>query len=261
MYVRKAYIDKHGRTPGCPGCDAIGSTNPPAHDQTCRDRFTSELEKDGEGRERLKEEMARIERRSEVACDRAIKIEVEKNAELKKKTPRHSKGRLTTSGRRGGPILKLCAASPPHQLRFGQRPRPWKRTRSRPEDLAKEFEVMSLWNKSQARGQKEMIQLTSSRCAVSRGSHSLLKRLVAYVQEQAYTSRRRTRTDGSGISVGWRCATGEFGRSWMGSHWYWCDESRVRRLDLRDRRELRETRYRREETQSGPVRDAFEFRV
>ena len=77
MYVRKAYIDKYGRTPGCPGCDAIGSKSPLAHDQTCRDRVTSELEKDG------KEERARIERRSEVAFDRAIKMEVEKNAELK----------------------------------------------------------------------------------------------------------------------------------------------------------------------------------
>ena len=86
MYVRKAYIDKYGRTPGCPGCDAIGSTNPPAHDQTCRDRVTSELEKDDVGRERLKEERARIERRSEVAFDRAIKMEVEKNAELKRET-------------------------------------------------------------------------------------------------------------------------------------------------------------------------------
>ena len=52
MYVRKAYIDKYRRTPGCPRCDAIGSKNPPAHDQTCRDRVTSELEKDDEGRER-----------------------------------------------------------------------------------------------------------------------------------------------------------------------------------------------------------------
>ena len=52
------------------------------------------------------------------------------------------------------------------------------------------------------RVQKETsIQLTSSRCAVSRGSHSLLRRLVAYVQEQAFTSRRRTRTEGSGISA------------------------------------------------------------
>ena len=27
--------------------------------------------------------------------------------------------------------------------------------------------------------------------------------------------------DGSGISVSSRCATGQFGRSWMKSHWYW----------------------------------------
>ena len=80
MYVRKAYIDKYGRTPCCPGCDAIGSKNPPAHDQTC------ELEQDDEGRERLKEERARIERKSEVAFDRAIKMEVEKNAEFKRDT-------------------------------------------------------------------------------------------------------------------------------------------------------------------------------
>ena len=83
--VRKVYIDEFGKTPGCSGCDAIWSKNPPAHDQTCRDRVASELEKDDEGRDRRKEERARIERRFEVALDRAITMEIEKNAELKKR--------------------------------------------------------------------------------------------------------------------------------------------------------------------------------
>ena len=28
MYVRKSYIEKYGKTQGCPGCEALGSNNP-----------------------------------------------------------------------------------------------------------------------------------------------------------------------------------------------------------------------------------------
>ena len=90
MYITKAFIEKFGKTPGCPGCDAIERGKYGVHNQKCHDRIKKELAKDEEGRRKLHEERHRIERRTEVALDKAILQEIEKDPDLKRENDAHN---------------------------------------------------------------------------------------------------------------------------------------------------------------------------
>ena len=84
MYITRAFIEKYGKTAGCPGCRALDSGEHGVHNQECRDRIMGELAKDEEGRRKLQGDKYRVERRKEVAFDKAIRREMEKHPELKK---------------------------------------------------------------------------------------------------------------------------------------------------------------------------------
>eukprot|EP00435_Cladocopium_sp_Y103_P030183 s775_g7.t1 len=62
LYVTKADIDKFGRTPFCPGCEAhLLETGRRAHNAECRFRIEGELMKTEEGKKRIESAKARIE--------------------------------------------------------------------------------------------------------------------------------------------------------------------------------------------------------
>ena len=54
LYVTKSDIDKYGRTPLCPGCEAqLLDTGRMAHNAECRFKLESELMKTEEGKKRI----------------------------------------------------------------------------------------------------------------------------------------------------------------------------------------------------------------
>ena len=62
LYVTKSDIEKYGRTPLCPGCEAqLLETGRRAHNAECRFRIEGELMKSEEGKKRIEAAKARIE--------------------------------------------------------------------------------------------------------------------------------------------------------------------------------------------------------
>ena len=63
MYLGKSDIERYGKTPGRAGCAALGTASIAAHSQRCRDRISVDMMKGDFGRERLKVEEARRQRK------------------------------------------------------------------------------------------------------------------------------------------------------------------------------------------------------
>ena len=92
MYARKRGMEKYGATAGCPGRSAFGAKNIAARAQHCRARIAVGIMKDDVGRERLKAEQARKQRRNEAMLEEAIRRDEKRLTEEESTSKRARQG-------------------------------------------------------------------------------------------------------------------------------------------------------------------------
>lgn len=78
-------IKMHGKTEGCPGCNAIGTGRVTAHSETCRQRLRQELSKSDQGRYQLVRDRLRVDAQMQQAIEHEARQDPEINDGIQKR--------------------------------------------------------------------------------------------------------------------------------------------------------------------------------